>query len=84
MSGIELNKLQRLVIKIGSSLLVNQDGQLDRDWLSGLAEDIAQRTRHYAKRQLTWFRKHPGIVWGDGDEREKMLERVQIFLKTGG
>ena len=41
MSGIELKSLSRLVIKIGSSLLVNEDGRLDRDWLSGLAEDIA-------------------------------------------
>ena len=49
MSGIELKNLQRLVIKIGSSLLVNQDGRLDRDWLSGLAEDIAEL--HAAKQQ---------------------------------
>jgi len=49
-SGIELKNLQRLVIKIGSSLLVNQEGRLDRDWLSGLAEDIAEL--HEAKQQL--------------------------------
>jgi len=48
-SGIELRNLQRLVIKIGSSLLVNQEGRLDRDWLSGLAEDIAEL--HEAKQQ---------------------------------
>jgi glutamate 5-kinase len=50
MSGVELNNLRRLVIKIGSSLLVNQDGRLDRDWLSGLAEDIA--ALHAANQQL--------------------------------
>ncbi len=50
MSGIELKSLSRLVIKIGSSLLVNEDGRLDRDWLSGLAEDIA--ALHAAKQQL--------------------------------
>lgn len=26
-------------------------------------EKIKQNTRHYAKRQLTWFRKDSGIVW---------------------
>jgi glutamate 5-kinase len=41
MPEVKLNTLQRLVIKIGSSLLMNKDGRLDRDWLSGLAEDIA-------------------------------------------
>ncbi len=50
MSGIDLKNLQRLVIKIGSSLLVNQEGRLDRGWLSGLAEDIA--ALHEAKQQL--------------------------------
>jgi glutamate 5-kinase len=49
-SGFDLKKLQRLVIKIGSSLLVNEDGRLDRDWLSGLAEDIS--VLHAAKQQL--------------------------------
>jgi tRNA dimethylallyltransferase len=33
-------------------------------------EAIAQATRRYAKRQLTWFRKEPGVSWlaGFGDE----------------
>ena len=33
---------------------------------------IAQATRHYAKRQLTWFRKEPGVHWfaGFGDDPE--------------
>ncbi len=32
---------RRLVIKVGSSLLINEQGDLDRSWLSGLADDIA-------------------------------------------
>ena len=28
---------------------------------------IQQNTRHYAKRQLTWFRKEPGIQWVSPD-----------------
>ena len=33
---------------------------------------IAQSTRRYAKRQLTWFRKEPGVHWfsGFGDDPE--------------
>ena len=50
MSGVKFTSLSRLVVKVGSSLLVNQDGRLDRDWLSGLAEDIADL--HAAKKQL--------------------------------
>lgn len=46
----------------------------------------AQRnTRNYAKRQLTWFRREPELVWlkGFGDAlemREIALERVRTFL----
>ena len=29
-------------------------------------ENVRQNTRNYAKRQLTWFRAQPGIVWLDG------------------
>ena len=46
----------------------------------------AQRnTRNYAKRQMTWFRKEPGIEWlkGFGEEphiQDAALSRVRKFL----
>lgn len=42
MAGFNLGKHRRLVIKVGSSLLVNDQGQVNRQWLQGLADDIAQ------------------------------------------
>ncbi|RLA31092.1 MAG: glutamate 5-kinase [Gammaproteobacteria bacterium] len=36
-----LNDLRRLVIKIGSSLLIDTDNKLNHNWLDGLAKDIA-------------------------------------------
>lgn len=35
----------RLIVKIGSALLVDPDGAVRRDWLTGIAADIAARTR---------------------------------------
>lgn len=35
----------RLVVKIGSALLVAPDGQIRRDWLAGLASELAERHR---------------------------------------
>ncbi len=35
----------RLIVKIGSALLVDPDGAVRRDWLAGVAADIADRTR---------------------------------------
>jgi glutamate 5-kinase len=35
----------RLIVKIGSALLVDPDGGVRREWLAGIAADIAARTR---------------------------------------
>ncbi len=37
-------------------------------------------TRRYAKRQLTWFRSEPDIVWCDPDEIERIRLMVNDFL----
>ena len=41
MAGFELHSYRRLIIKVGSSLLIGDDGNLHRGWLEGLAEDVA-------------------------------------------
>jgi len=41
MSGFVLSDYRRLVIKVGSSLLIGSDGHVHRGWLEGLAENIA-------------------------------------------
>ena len=48
MSGFAIAAYRRLVIKVGSSLLIGDDGRVDRAWLEGLAEDVAglHRTDH--------------------------------------
>ncbi|HEX6972188.1 MAG TPA: tRNA (adenosine(37)-N6)-dimethylallyltransferase MiaA [Limnochordia bacterium] len=44
---------------------------------------IQTRTRHYAKRQLTWFRRDPRIVWFDASSAgwTEMLERIARHLE---
>ena len=41
MSGFNLSDHRRLVVKVGSSLLIGDDGEVRRAWLEGLAENIA-------------------------------------------
>ncbi len=41
MHDFVLSDCKRVVVKVGSSLLIDADGQVDRDWLSGLAADLA-------------------------------------------
>ena len=41
MSGFVLSEYRRLVIKVGSSLLIDSKDHVHRGWLEGLAENIA-------------------------------------------
>jgi tRNA dimethylallyltransferase len=50
-------------------------------------EETKKQSRHYAKRQLTWFRTDPSILWLDGklgpQELQKQAEdHVTVFLQT--
>lgn len=56
--------------------------------LSECVEKLKQETRHYAKRQLTWFRKNENINWIYPDDYENqtdmlnyVFEKINEFLK---
>lgn len=45
---------------------------------------IKRDTRHFAKRQMTWFRKEPGIVWlmiKQGEPAERVAARVFRLIR---
>lgn len=46
MADLALSDYRRLVIKVGSSLLVHDNGRLDRSWLETLADDISYLTEN--------------------------------------
>jgi tRNA dimethylallyltransferase len=62
-----------------SQLLAHIDGKMK---LAAAIAAIQQATRHYAKRQLTWFRKEPGVCWlaGFGDSAE-IRQRARTLLR---
>ncbi len=45
-------------------------------------ELIQKDTRHYAKRQLTWFKKEPNIHWFSPEEKEEILKFLKEKLKN--
>lgn len=47
--------------------------------LEGAVAAAQQAHRNYAKRQMTWFRREPEVIWmkGFGDEREIQLQAVK-------
>jgi len=46
-------------------LVLYLDGQLS---LAAASELIKKRTRHFAKRQMTWFKRMPYIRWYEKDD----------------
>ena len=54
------------------------------EWAEAIRQ-IKRDTRHYAKRQWTWFKADPNIRWRDpSTDREKILVEVRSFLRRGG
>jgi tRNA dimethylallyltransferase len=55
-----------------------------RSTLAQVAQAITIATRQYAKRQMTWFRKEPGVNWlpGFGDDRAIIAESLQLVEKA--
>jgi tRNA dimethylallyltransferase len=47
------------------------------------SRSIAQSTRQFAKRQMTWFRREPGVQWlaGFGDDLEVETAALKIATK---
>jgi tRNA dimethylallyltransferase len=57
--------------------------------LESAIEQTKLDVRHYAKRQLTWFRREPGVEWIDGfgddvETQARVLRRVAELLRESG
>ncbi|MGN0241368.1 MAG: tRNA (adenosine(37)-N6)-dimethylallyltransferase MiaA, partial [Candidatus Weimeria sp.] len=48
--------------------------------LDQAVEKIKQDTRHFAKRQLTWFRRYPEVIWTDR-QQYKTTDAIVTFMK---
>ncbi len=49
-------------------------------------ENIKQETRHFAKRQLTWFKRENNIIWLDKDKKtdDELLSDIICIIKEKG
>lgn len=48
------------------------------------AEAVKIASRHYAKRQLTWFRRNPNMIWlrrAKGEATREIVEKARPFLR---
>lgn len=52
-------------------------GQISREEFIDL---LKQNSRHYAKRQLTWFRSMPNVIWKTYDQKEEIFDLIEKFV----
>ena len=53
------------------------EGRLE--WDKAL-DTMKRDTRRYAKRQLTWFRKDPEMIWFHPEQVDKIAEKIEAFV----
>ncbi len=55
-----------------------------RETVQQAAEEVKKASRHYAKRQLTWFRRNPAVHWlvrGEGQGSEEILAAARQIIR---
>lgn len=73
-----LNALQTVGYK---ELFDHLEGKITLDTA---VEEIKTNTRHYAKRQMTWFKKDKEIEWLAASTTSRLIEALQNSLSAGG
>jgi len=57
---------------------------LQGEWsLEETITKLKRDTRRYAKRQSTWFRAEPGIIWVDPKDLDMVIKKIHLFLSQG-
>ena len=90
----EVEELKKSGCKRGMTSMQGLGYKEMLDYLDGLCSlDEAVRilkrdTRHFAKRQLTWFRREKDVIWipqeSFGYDRERILEHILTVLRQKG
>ncbi len=62
-----------------TELFRHLNGEID---LKMAIDLIKQNTRRYAKRQLTWFRRHDDAVWIDFTSTQEMKEQILLLIPS--
>ncbi|MEZ7821195.1 MAG: tRNA dimethylallyltransferase, partial [Patescibacteria group bacterium] len=43
--------------------------------------NLSTATNQYAKRQITWFNKTPGLIWVDGNDKKQLYKKTEQLVK---
>lgn len=74
--GPDLRVLQSIGYRQAGEVLRNETT------LEQAVQDLIRATRRFAKRQLTWFRSEPGVIWVHPDvDRAQIETSIEEFLQ---
>ncbi len=78
----ELHKYRGLVAlkTIGYTELFDFFESKNEQNIEKVVELIKRNSRHYARRQLTWFRRYSNIIWFKPNEIEKIKDYVNLLI----
>lgn len=82
----EVQRLKEMGVKRGMSSMQGLGYKEILDYLDGITtlEEavylIKRDTRHFAKRQLTWFRREKEVIWIDKDQFDYDEDRMLAFM----
>jgi len=79
--AMSVNDTLKPFLSIGyREILLNIKGSIRYE---DMVKDIKKHTRHYAKRQFTWFAKEKDIYWFEyPEDSERITKKVAEFLNT--
>jgi len=83
--GLEYKFISQYLKQIGSSAEALAKVEPSLHTLSPILEqtinNLSTATNQYAKRQITWFNKTPGLIWLDGNNKEKLYKETEKLVK---
>ena len=50
--------------------------------LDAMVHTLKRDTRRYAKRQLTWFKADPEMIWAQPGDIDDMRKWIDVFLES--
>ena len=72
--GSEIKAMQSIGYRHITSFL---EGKLSRE---EAIRTMKRDTRRYAKRQMTWFKRDPDIIWVAPDNQDRICKKIAAFL----
>ena len=81
---VDLESRARLLERVSEYVVKHGLHDLSLRPLAQAVEETVRATRRFAKRQETWFRKEPDVVWFPAEDRDSLVAHVLAYARRSG